>query len=93
MYLHLGGESNLRKSEILGIFDLDTASIAQDTKDYLKKAQQKGELLSVSDELPKSFVVSAQRYSKEKNQTERPKQQVWFCQISAAVLKKRCKES
>ncbi len=87
MYLHLGGERNLRTSEILGIFDLDTASVAVLTKDYLKKAQQKKELFSAKEELPKSFVVAVQ---KSKENTYR--QTVWFSQISSAVLKKRCKE-
>ncbi len=88
MYLHLGGERNLRTSEILGIFDLDTASVAVLTKDYLKKAQQKGELFSAKEELPKSFVVAVEKL---KENTYR--QTVWFSQISSSVLKKRCKEN
>ena len=83
MYLHIGAEVNLRKSQVIGIFDLDTASISPLTKGYLKEAQQNGFLHSANEELPKSFVVI-----QEKDGT----QSVWFSQISASVLKKRCGE-
>lgn len=81
MYLHLGAEVNVRKKEIIGIFDLDTASQSMLTRDYLKSAQKGDYLTSVNDELPKSFVVL---------QKENGAQAVYFSQISAAVLKKRC---
>ena len=34
MYLHLGQESIVRTRDILGIFDLDTASLSRHTRDY-----------------------------------------------------------
>ena len=83
MYLHIGGEINLRKREIVGIFDLDTASTSPLTKYYLKEAEKKKRLHSVNEELPKSFVVT---------QGEDGEQSVWFSQISASVLRKRCGE-
>jgi hypothetical protein len=83
MYIHLGQETVVKNKDIIGIFDLDTASVSPLTKGYLKEAQQNGFLNSVNEELPKSFVVL---------QESDGSQSVWFSQISASVLKKRCGE-
>ena len=38
MYLHLGQDTILRTKEILGIFDLDTATLSKHTRDFLARA-------------------------------------------------------
>ncbi len=78
MYLHLGQDTILRTKDILGIFDLDTASLSRHTRDFLARAQQEGRVVNVSTELPKSFIV-----------TVRQPPTVYISQISAATLKKR----
>ncbi len=78
MYLHLGQESIIRTKEILGIFDLDTASLSRDTRAYLAAAQKAGRVVTVTEELPKSFIVTANR-----------PRTVYLSQISAGTLKKR----
>ena len=78
MYLHLGQDTILRTKDILGIFDLDTASLSRHTRDFLARAQQEGRVVNVSVELPKSFIV-----------TVRQPPTVYISQISAATLKKR----
>ncbi len=80
MYLHLGEDVIVKKSQIVGIFDLDTSSVAAPTREYLKMAQKEGTLHSVNEQLPKSFVVLAK---------EDGTQSIYFSQISASVLKKR----
>ena len=57
MYLHLGKGAVVRKDEIVGIFDLDITSQSHLTRKYLAMAEKAGEVESVSEELPKSFVV------------------------------------
>ena len=60
MYLHLGNAAVLRKRDILGIFDLDTASQSYLTRDFLTKQEKKNRVRNVSAEnLPKSFVLCA----------------------------------
>ena len=59
MFLHIGSNQNVRTSEILGIFDMDTATVAPQTKRFLSRAQRDGGIVNVSDDLPKSFVVAA----------------------------------
>ena len=78
MYLHLGQESCIRTSEIVGIFDLDNASTSKETRAFLARAQKEGRVVNVSPELPRSFLVSAAGAHN-----------VYICQISAATLKKR----
>ena len=60
MFLHIGSNQNVRTSEILGIFDMDTATVAPQTKRFLSRAQRDGGIVNVSDDLPKSFVVVAE---------------------------------
>lgn len=61
MYLHLGQDTTVRTSEIIGLFDLDTASLSRHTRDYLTGAEQSGRVINVTEELPKSFVVTSPR--------------------------------
>lgn len=79
MYLHLGQDTVVRVDDIVAIFDLENASIAKSTKGYLANAQRMGQVVNVSTELPKSFVVCQHR-----GQTK-----VYVSQISSATLKKR----
>lgn len=78
MYLHLGQESIVRTKDILGIFDLDTASLSKHTRDFLTAAEKAGRVINVTAELPKSFIVTL---------GDQPK--VYISQISATTLKKR----
>ena len=73
MYLHLGQNTVVTTGEILGIFDLDTTTVSARPRDFLKKAQQAGKVVTVSQELPKSFILC-------ENGT------VYISQISAATL-------
>ncbi len=57
MYLHLGQNTVVRTKEILGIFDLDTTTVSAKTRAFLKTAQNAGKVVSVSQELPKSFIL------------------------------------
>ena len=66
MYLHLGKDTVIKDEDIIGIFDLDTATVSRHTRKYLNLAEKKGETVTVSYELPKSFVVCAKPKSKEK---------------------------
>ena len=78
MYLHIGGDVTVRTSEIVGIFDLDNTSTSRDTREFLRRAEQAGQVVNVSPDLPKSFLVMGV-----------PPFTVYICQISAATLKKR----
>ena len=57
VYLHLGQSVVVPHSQILGVFDLDNASWAYKTREYLERAEQAGRVVWLGDDLPRSFVV------------------------------------
>ncbi|MBE6838425.1 MAG: DUF370 domain-containing protein [Ruminococcus sp.] len=79
MYLHLGNDIVVHRSEIVGIFDIENTSIKKNTKEFLKYAEQSGEVINVSFEMPKSFVVCVKDGV----------QKVYISQISCQTLRKR----
>lgn len=83
MYISIGGDMAVRDRSIIGIFDLDGASLSKKTMEYLRSAEQEGGLISVTDDIPKSFLVT-EEYGMER---------VYFTQLSAATLEKRIKSS
>lgn len=81
MYLHLGQDIVIKKSDIIGIFDIENTSVKKDTKEFLKNSQLKNNIINVSMDLPKSFCVC---YNKIKKQTI-----VYITQMSVSTLQKR----
>lgn len=59
MYLYLGGNRLVRQAEVVGVFDLDTATVSRHTRDFLTRAERDGRVETVSYELPKAFVLCA----------------------------------
>lgn len=80
MYLHLGQDTVVPTKEIVGIFDMDNTTVSKHTRQFLKEAESGGRAVTVSHELPKSFVICV---DKQGNET------VYISQISAATLKSR----
>lgn len=80
--LHLGEETSVSQGRMVGIFDLDTTTVNRVTRDYLSAAEKRGQVVAVSAELPKSFVVCAPQ-----NQGE---QTVYLSPLSSVTLQKRC---
>lgn len=83
MYLHLGHDTVIRKEEILGIFDIDTATVSKHTRDYLALKEKQGICVTVSYELPGSFVVCTDKNGKET---------VYISQLSASALLRRTED-
>jgi len=57
MYLHLGQNVVVAKTDIIGIFDLDNTTSSHITRKYLSCAEKDGRIVNVSTEIPNSFVV------------------------------------
>lgn len=47
----------VKAREIVGIFDLDASTVGKITREYIYNAEKEKCTVSVSSELPKSFVV------------------------------------
>lgn len=58
MYIHLGNKKNIREKEIIGIFDMDNATLSKVTQRFLNKAQSEGRLITTVDEIPKSLILT-----------------------------------
>ena len=57
MYLHLGQDTVIDTESIVAMFDIDACTISKKTRDFLAAAQKNGEVINVSFELPRSFVI------------------------------------
>lgn len=82
MYLHLGGSVVIQTDRIVGIFDLDTATVAKNTRETLAKAEKNGDVLPVTTDLPKSFIVV-------EDKERRSGQRIYLSHLSSATLLKR----
>lgn len=59
MYLHLGGDVAVRIKNIVAIMDLETTSVSKITKEFLTHVQKMDSVINVNDDLPKSYVITA----------------------------------
>ena len=56
MYLHIGNGVSIKKENIIGIFDLDTATVSKVTKRYINENEKKGMVEYTDFDLPRSFI-------------------------------------
>ena len=57
MYIHLGQNTAVRLSSVIAVFDMDNTTVSKKSREFLEKAEKEGQIISVSDELPKSYVI------------------------------------
>ena len=79
MYLHLGQNVIVPEKAVIGIFDMDNTTGSRATRSFLSQAEKAGNVVSISDELPKSFVICC----------EKKKTQIYLSQLSSQTLLKR----
>ena len=56
-YLHLGKDTSIEINNIVGIFDLDTATVSKHTRSVLNICEKENRIVNVSYELPKSYIL------------------------------------
>ena len=79
MYLHIGHKKSLKKKNIIGVFDLDTATVSKSGKNFINKMERSGNLVYEDFDLPRSFVLT----------DEGGEDKVFLSRISTAGLKLR----
>ena len=57
MYLHIGNKKSVKDDKIIGIFDLDTATVSNISKDFINRKQKLGLVEYDNADLPRSFVL------------------------------------
>ena len=83
MFLHLGQDTVITTESIVAMFDIDACTVSKKTRDFLANAEKKGEVVNVSYELPKSFVVCEKQ----------GKTVVYITQLSTKTLLSRTESS
>lgn len=78
-YLHLGKGTVVNTAGIVGIFDLDITSQSHLTRRFLREAEQRGQVVNASEDIPKTFVLFRD------GETTR----VYLSQMAAATLLRR----
>ena len=79
MYLHLGQNVVVPEAAVVGVFDLDNTTGSRITRKFLSQAEKDRSIISVSDEIPKSFVVC----------NENGKTEIYLSQLTSQTLLKR----
>ena len=88
MYLHLGQDTVVKMSEVVGIFDLETSTISKITREFVatsgagRRGNSAAACMNVSMEMPKTFILCKDH----KENTI-----VYISQISSSTLLKRTK--
>lgn len=82
MYLNIGGET-VKKRDIIGIFDPDSVTVSAKTRETLKKAEEKGRLQILTDDIPRAIIIEQQN---GEDQT------LYFSPVSLQTLTGRLKE-
>lgn len=77
--LHLGKNETVPDKEIIGIFDIEKATMSEDTKRFLSKMQREYKAVNLASDLPAAFVVTDGEF------TDR----IYITSLSAKVLKNR----
>lgn len=80
MYIHLGNNVMLPTNEIIGIFDIENTSISKRTRDFLNRAEKQGKVITITYDLPRTFVIAGKTQEDAK---------VYISQISSQTLLKR----
>lgn len=79
MFLHIGEEIIVFLKDILTIMDIERTTTSSNTREFLKGCEEKGMVVTVGEDIPKSFIVTIRE----------GKQTVYLSPISTATLKKR----
>ena len=80
MYLPIGNDMAVREKSVIGIFDMDNTTTSKRTREFLAAAEKEGQVVPC-DDLPKSFIVTAE-YGLDR---------VYLTSLSSATLEKRMK--
>ena len=81
MYLQLGNDVVVRKDEIIAIFDMDNTTISKHSRNFLINAQRIGQVVDITDDLPKSYIVAEDGLNTK----------VYISSVSSKTLYKRWK--
>ncbi len=65
MYLHIGNGVSIKDEDIIGIFDLDTATISRISKKFINENEKQGRVEYTDSDLPRSFILCSKNKKSE----------------------------
>ncbi len=77
--MHLGNSETVRDRDIIGIFDIEAATLAKSSRDFIRKMQNEMKTVSIAKDLPSAFVLTEEEF------TDR----IYITSLSAKVLSAR----
>jgi hypothetical protein len=80
MFLHIGSDVVIPLKNVIAILDIETTTLSKDTREFLKTAEEEGFIETISEDLPRSFVITE----------EDKKSKIYLSPISSVTLQKRC---
>lgn len=89
MFLHLGGEIVVYTKDIIAILDVDSTLKSKDSKEFFNTCEEEGFVVKVSDEEPRSFVITERVENKGSKRNNIRKIMVYYSPISSNTLQKR----
>lgn len=82
MYLSIGNDMSVRSEFVIGVFDLDNTTTSRRTREFLKQAEEEGQVVPC-DDLPRAFVLTA----------EYGLTRVYLSGLTSATLERRLKRN
>jgi hypothetical protein len=79
MFLHIGGDVVIPMKNVIAILDIESSTISKDTRDFLKTAEEEGFVTAITDDLPRSFIIT---------EVDK-KSRIYLSPISSVTLQKR----
>lgn len=61
MKLYLHEECAVRKEDIVGIFDMDSATVSPESRRFLSEKEKEGGITLATEDIPVSFVVTKEK--------------------------------
>lgn len=79
MFIHLGADIVIPLKDVISIMDMESTNMSNHTKEFLKTAEDEGFIRKISEDKPKTFILS-----EENNKTV-----IYLSPISSVTLFKR----
>lgn len=99
MYLHIGSGKNIVKEEIVGIFDIDTATVSSVSRSFIRKKERDKKIEYQDSDIPRSFIICSreekttllgrERLRNKKKDKRNHKENVYLSRISSTALRAR----
>ena len=90
-YLHIGNGITVKKSDIIGIFDLDSSTVSSVTKRYIAANEKEGNILYGDSDLPRAFILHEENGGRKINGKDKNEicYKIKLSRISSQGLKQR----